>query len=51
MLKNTKKEISICGELASNKKYLAQFLEMNLDGISMPPNLIPEIKAKIRILD
>jgi phosphoenolpyruvate-protein phosphotransferase len=50
-VKKHKKEISICGELASNKKYLAQFLEMNLDGISMPPTLIPEIKAKIRILD
>ena len=50
-VKKHKKEISICGELASNKKYLAQFLEMNLDGISMPPNLIPEIKAEIKLLD
>jgi phosphoenolpyruvate-protein kinase (PTS system EI component) len=50
-VKKQKKEISICGELASNKKYLAQFLEMNLDGISMPPNLIPEIKAEIKLLD
>ena len=50
-VKKYKKEISICGELASNKKYLAQFLEMNLDGISMPPNLIPEIKAEIKLLD
>ena len=49
--KKHKKEISICGELASNKKYLAQFLEMNLDGISMSPSLIPEIKAEIKLLD
>ena len=50
-VKKHKKEISICGELASNKKYLAQFLDMNLDVISMSPSLIPEIKAEIKLLD
>ena len=50
-VKKYKKEISICGELASNLKYLDQFLEMDLDGISMPPGLIPKVKSEIRLLD
>lgn len=46
-----KKEISICGELASNANYLSTFIKMGLHALSMPPKLIPTIKAKINSLE
>ena len=45
-----KKEISICGELASNINYLNEFIGIGISSLSMPPMLIPKIKEEIRSL-
>ena len=45
-----KKEISICGELASNINYLNEFIDIGISSLSMPPMLIPKIKEEIRSL-
>ena len=46
-----KKEISICGELASNSTYLRQFIDLGLSALSMPPSLIPKVKEEIKSID
>lgn len=45
------KWVGICGELASNKDLIQQFIKMGVVELSMPPALIPEIKAFIRGLE
>tara|TARA_B000000475_G_scaffold211621_1_gene173643 strand:- start:642 stop:1874 length:1233 start_codon:yes stop_codon:yes gene_type:complete len=46
-LKPYKKEISICGELASNQSYLKEFIDLGLSSLSVTPSQIPKIKTKI----
>ena len=46
-----KKEISICGELASNSIYLKEFIDLGLSALSMPPSLIPKVKEEIKSID
>ena len=46
-----KKEISICGELASNSAYLRKFIDLGITSLSIPPSLIPKIKAEIKSMD
>ena len=43
-----KKEISICGELASNPIYIKEFIDIGLSSLSMSPRLIPNVKAEIK---
>ena len=45
------KKVSICGELASNPDYLKHFIELGVASLSMPPRLIPKIKAQITSFD
>ncbi len=45
------KKVSICGELASNTDYLKHFIELGVASLSMPPRLIPKIKAQITSFD
>lgn len=47
VLKPYKKEISICGELASNQSYLKEFIDLGLSSLSVTPSQIPKIKTKI----
>ena len=42
-----KKEISICGELASNSTYLKEFIKLGINSLSVSPSLIPKIKTKV----
>lgn len=44
------KWVGICGEMASDKSLLSEFIEMGVDEISMPPSLIPGVKEFIRTL-
>ena len=46
-IKPYKKDIGICGELASNLIYLKEFIDLGLNSLSVTPNQIPKIKAKI----
>ena len=46
-----KKEISICGELASNSAYLKKFVDLGITSLSIPPSLIPKIKTEIKSMD
>ena len=47
VIKPYKKEIGICGELASNPIYLKEFIDLGLNSLSVTPSQIPKIKAKI----
>jgi phosphoenolpyruvate-protein phosphotransferase len=51
VVENKKKlPVAICGELAGKIEYLSELLKIGIRNISVPPGLIPEIKAKIRTL-
>jgi phosphotransferase system enzyme I (PtsI) len=45
------KWVGVCGELASDKSLIKEFLRIKVDEISMPPYLIPGIKEHIRKLE
>ena len=45
------KWVGICGELASDKSLLSDFIEMGVDEISMPPSMIPGVKEFTRTLE
>lgn len=45
------KWVGICGELASEKSLIKQFINMGVEELSMPPSMIPQVKALIRELE
>lgn len=45
---NNKKEISVCGESASNPYAAMAYLGLGIKKLSMTPNEIPNVKAKLR---
>lgn len=42
--------IGICGEMAADRNFTAEFLRMGIDELSVPPGMILEIRQKIREL-
>ncbi len=49
--KKAKKEVSVCGEMASELEFTELLLAMGLRKFSMPPSKIPEVRALILGLD
>ena len=46
--KRTGKPLSVCGEIASNPKYVSKLLQVGIRCISTSPKLIPELRIALR---